>query len=358
MDVPKSYVHFFLKIISVLIIFLLVYIFLTTVFKWLLPFILAYIIAYITNPLVNFMELKLRIPRRLASLIIILFTLLFIALVVLIVFYRIIFEIKKLSDMLPFILDQISNLFNQMFTKGVNIYDKLPTEFSHITNSLLDGGLSSISSVIATLTESTTKFAYGIAKSLPSLFIFIIVLFLSTYFISSDRNKISNYIFKQVPGEVLSNMVIVKNDLVFALFGYVKAQLILMSITFIEITIGMLLIGVDYPVLIALFISIIDALPILGTGIILLPWAFFALLSGDFTMALFLAILYIIVLLVRQMLEPKIIGKQIGLYPLVTLMSMYIGLKVFGIIGLIFGPISILIIKSLLNSNLSTLWKE
>lgn len=358
MDIEKRYVHFLLKISSVIIIVLLVYIFFTTIFKWFLPFIIAYGIAYITNPFVDLLETKLRIPRKIASLATILLALSFLVTIVSIIIYRGIFEIKKLSDMLPNIIESISNLFYDLLDKGINVYDNLPMELAHIVNSLINGFLNSITSILANLTEYTTKFAYNIAKSLPSIFIFIIVLFISTYFISSDKKKISKYVFEKIPKEALSRIIIVKNDLILALLGYVKAQLILMGVTFIEISIGMLIIGVGYPVILALFISIIDALPVFGTGIILIPWALFNLLSGNFALALYLVILYLIILLVRQLLEPRIVGKQIGLYPLVTLMSMYIGFKALGMIGLIIGPITVLIIRSLIKSNTFTLWKE
>lgn len=358
MDIDKKYIDFFLKIVLFFLIAFLIYIFFTSVFKWFLPFILAYILASIINPLVNVMEVKLRIPRKIACLTTILFTLFFLGLIIFIIIYRITFEIKNLTNMLPIFAQNISDLYNDLFVKGVDMYDKIPSEFDHIINTFINGVLDSVSTLFTSLTEYTTRLAYNFAKSLPSIFIFVIVLFISTYFMISDKRKISNYFLNQIPKELLLKLVNLKKDLIFALFGYIKAQLILMFITFIELSIGMIIIGVDYPILLALFISIIDALPVLGTGIILLPWAFFELLSGNFSMAICLIILYCIVLLVRQMLEPRVIGKQIGLYPLVTLMSMYIGLKIFGIIGLILGPISILIIKSLLKSNFFPIWKE
>ncbi len=340
-----------------LIIILGLYLFFSTVFKWFMPFILAYIIANLAEPIVCFLERKLKIPRKISSLITVLFTLFVLGLVIFIIVYRMTYEIKRLSEISPEIIAKISDFYNELLDKGINLYDKLPLEISHIVNSLLDTVLNNFNLLLMNLTEYATKIAYNFAASLPSVLIFIVVLFLSTYFLSSDKKKISKFLYKTIPSTLLSSFSLIKKDLLYALFGYIKAQLILMCITFIEISLGMVILGVDYPILIALIISFIDALPIVGTGIVLIPWALFSLLSGDLTTAIYLSILYSIVLLVRQILEPKVLGKRIGLYPLITLMSVYVGLKVFGPMGIILGPISVLIIKSLNNTNISKIFK-
>ncbi len=358
MEIPRKYMNFISNIIIIFIIIVGSFIFFNTIFKWLLPFILAYLMASITNPVINLMENKLKMPRKIACLTTILFSLFFIVSFIFIIFSRVIFEIKNLAEMSPKIAENISNVYNEIFIKGIKVYDTLPFELSRLVDTLLNVVLENSTSLISSAAESVTRFAYNVAKSLPSILLFIIVLFISTYFIATDREKISKFLHRQIPSSWFLNIITIKNDLVIALFGYIKAQIILMTITFIEISIGMTIIGVNYPLLIALIISLIDALPILGTGIILIPWALFSLLSGNFTFAVYLIILYSIVLLVRQSLEPKIVGKQIGLYPLVTLMSMYIGLKLFGAIGIILGPITVLVVKSLLRTNIWKSWKE
>jgi sporulation integral membrane protein YtvI len=355
---PRTYINFILIIITTVLGILLGYFILTTAFKWFLPFIIAYAIAHISDPVVTFLEKKIKIPRRIASAITILSVLLMIGSLITFIIYRIIYEIKRLAEQLPtffnLITEQVSNLFN----KGVSIYVNLPPEISLFVDQVFETMKNNLSRLLEPATKATTSFAINFATSLPSILIFIIVLFISAYFISSDKEKISRFVVKQLPAEWISRIVSIKNDLLFALLGYVKAQLILMSITFVEVSIGFLIIGVDYAILLALVISFIDALPILGTGTVLIPWAIFSLATGKYPMALSLVILYGIVLLVRQLLEPKIVGGQIGLYPLVTLMSMYVGLQIFGILGMILGPITILIIRNLQKAGLFTLWKD
>ncbi len=356
-NLSNSHKNFIFRIASIIIIILGIYVFFSTVFKWFLPFILAYIIANLAEPMVSFLEKGLKIPRKISSLITILFTLIVLGLIVFIIVSRMVYEIKRLSEIAPDIITNISNFYNEILVKGTDFYDNLPLAFNNLVNSLINSLLNNLNSLLITLTEYATKIAYNFAASLPSVLIFIAVLFISTYFFSSDRKKISRFLSERIPSTLISNFSIVKNDLLYALFGFIKAQLILMSITFVEISIGMIILGIDYPILVALLISFIDALPILGTGIVLIPWALFEFFTGNITIAIYLTILYCIVLLVRQILEPKVVGKVIGLYPLITLMSVYVGVKIFGPIGIILGPITVLIVKSLNNTSIFKIWK-
>ncbi|MGE4283255.1 MAG: sporulation integral membrane protein YtvI [Clostridia bacterium] len=354
----KKYINFILIVVAIVIGIAAAYFAFTTAFKWLLPFIIAYAIAYISDPVVTFMEEKWRVPRRFSSAITILSILLLIGTLITAIVYRIIYEVKKLSERLPDLLNMITEQASNLMDKGINIYLTLPPEVSLFADEVITAVRSNMMRILDPATRATRDFAINFATSLPSILIFIIIMFTSSYFMSSDKEKIMDFLKKQLPPEWIARIVSIKNDLLFALLGYIKAQLILMSITFVEVSIGFLIIGVDYAILLALLISIIDALPILGTGTILIPWAIVSMISGNFPRALSLVILYGIVLLVRQLLEPKVVGGQIGLYPLATLMSMYIGLQIFGIVGMIFGPITILIIKNLQNAGLFRLWKD
>ena len=127
----------------------------------------------------------------------------------------------------------------------------------------------------------------------------------------------------------------------------VKGYLILMVINFAEISLGLLLFGVKNAVVIAIGIAMLDVLPILGTGTVLIPWSLISLINGNYGLALGLIVLYIITVIVRNLIEPKIIGGQVGLHPLITLVSIFIGLRLFGFFGMICLPLAIIIIFSL-----------
>ncbi|WHH61426.1 sporulation integral membrane protein YtvI [Petroclostridium sp. X23] len=357
-SLSKKYLNFVLVVGAIIAGIAIGYFVFTTAFKLLLPFIIAYAIAYISDPVVTFMERQMRIPRKFASAIAILSILLIIGSLITAIIYRLIYEIKKLAERLPELFNMISEQANNLMNKGINIYLTLPPEISLFADEVFQTIRNNLIKVLEPATVATKDFAIDFATSLPSILVFIIVLFISAYFMSSDKQKISNFLVKQLPTEWIARIIDIKRDLLLALLGYIRAQLILMSFTFVEVSIGLLIIGVDYAILLALLISIIDALPILGTGTVLIPWAIVLMVSGNLPRALSLVILYGIVLLVRQLLEPKIVGGQIGLYPLVTLMSMYVGLQIFGIIGMILGPITILIIRNLQRAGVFRLWRE
>lgn len=355
---PKKYTNLIVAAATILATAVIAYFLVTTVFRWLLPFILAYLIAYITNPVVNFLQKKCKIPRKISSGITILITLMIIGSLITLVVYRIVKEfqdfVKQLPDLTTYVYSHLENLINN----GVGTYLDLPAGVSDFIDNALLNLKTTLTTQLPEMLKPLARPTINFAKALPSVLVFIIVLLISTYFISSDRDRINKFIFKQLPDSWVIQIRKIKDDLILALLGYIRAQLILMSITFVEVTIGLLMIRVSYALLFAVIISFVDALPILGTGTILIPWAIFSLITGKTSMGLSLVILYGIILLVRQLCEPKILGSQIGLYPLVTLMSMYVGLQIFGVPGMIAGPITVLILKNLQRAGLLKLWKD
>ena len=353
----KKLINFIIKLLMIALIVTASYFILKYAFKWLLPFIIAYIIASIIEPIISLMEKKLKLPRKIASVITIIFSLLIFTTFITLLIYRIIYEIKELAERLPAFIDLYSEQLIRLFDKGVALYINLPAEISIFVDTLVKQLSQNFMELLPSATEAT-KLAYNVAKSLPSTLIFFIILFMSIYFISSDKEKITRFFKNQLPSTWVTNIVTIKNNLLFALVGYIKAQLILMSITFIELSIGFLIMRVNYAILLALIISIIDAFPILGTGTILIPWAIISLITGNYTRAFPLIMLYGIVLLVRQLLEPRVLGGQIGLYPLVTLVSMYVGLQALGFIGMILGPVTVLILINLHKTGVFKSWRE
>ena len=197
----------------------------------------------------------------------------------------------------------------------------------------------------------------GIVVSLPQVLIFIVISLAASYFMSRDRSKISGFIYKQIPSSWGSRLRFVKEDMILALLGFLKAQLILMTITFFELLIGYLILDVKYAFFFALFTAIVDILPVLGTGTILIPAGIFYLISGNIAKGLGFLILYLVITAIRQSIEPRIVGKSLGLHPLVTLMSMYIGLRLFGVMGIFLGPIVVIVINTLQKIKILPSWK-
>jgi len=226
---------------------------------------------------------------------------------------------------------------------GNDVYQWLPYEITSNIGNII----SSVSNSLIKIANSIVSGAFSTVVLLPEVLVFTIVTILSTFFIASDREKIINFFKNQLPESWIKKIISIKEDMFNALFGYIRAQLILMSITFTELYIGLTIIGIRYTLLLAFLIAIIDALPVFGTGGILIPWAIYNFLTGDIKRGISLFVLYLIVLIIRQLIEPKILGHQIGVYPLLTLISMYVGLRLIGVFGLILGPITFLLLKNI-----------
>ncbi|WP_026073991.1 sporulation integral membrane protein YtvI [Acetivibrio cellulolyticus] len=308
------------------------------------PFLIAFALSSLVEPLIKFLIKKVRLNRKIATVFSLLLVLVIVGGLLALLISRIYQEALSLYDMMPQYSIEIYNNIRNYINKASDIYFKLPQE---VTKNA-EGMIADLTSTLSGIGSRFAKGVFNTAISIPQAIIFVIVTILSTYFMAADREKIYNYIKFNVPESWVDNVVSIKNDMFAALFGYIRAQLILMSITFVELSIGFGIIGVRQNLLLGLLVSIIDALPILGTGGVLIPWSIYNFITGDIRMGISLIILYGVVLVVRQMIEPKVLGQQIGLHPLVTLLSMYVGLRVFSFIGMIIGPITILLLKNIL----------
>ncbi len=309
----------------------------------LLPFIFAYVISAAASPLMKLFK-KIHLPRQAgAAISIILIAAVFFGLIAGIL-YKAGSELYGFAKSLPALyesaLDTIDNLQGYILALPIDIsayLDGIGEKFGDILSSVS----STIVNVIPGLTVSSVK-------TVSSVLIGMVFTILASFFMLLDRNTVKDTIKNLLGPGVSGHISDVKSDLVGALGGYVRAQFILMGITFCELFVGLSVLNVKYSFILAILIAIVDAIPIFGTGTVLLPWALISLLSGSYRMALGLLITYAVCLTVRQLLEPKIISSQIGLHPLFTLFSMYVGFRLIGLLGMILGPVVAIIIKNFL----------
>lgn len=186
-----------------------------------------------------------------------------------------------------------------------------------------------------------------------------IICLIATVFIAVDFDKIKTFIRRNLPERPLRMVRDVRDSFLGIVWQFIKSYFIIFCITTTEITVGLLLIGVNRPVLVAVLIAIFDAFPIVGSGMILLPWTILTLISGEVWRGLGLGILYAVVVIARQIIEPKIVGKHVGLRPIVTLICMYAGTRLFGgLIGLFGLPITAAILVDLNDSGILHLFKR
>ena len=178
------------------------------------------------------------------------------------------------------------------------------------------------------------------------------VTFIAIYFMCADRIYILDEVEHHLPKIWVKKLGKHFREIIESLGSFLKAEVILVFISFIEVLIGLYLfkvfgLNIEYPFLMALLIGFVDAIPILGSGTVMIPWAIIVAINGDITLGIAITVLWIIISIVRQLLEPKIVSKQLGIHPIFTLIAMYTGFKITGVIGLLLGPIALIIIKNI-----------
>lgn len=353
MSLPgNKHVRFLLMLLYSLLAVFGIFLFFKYAFSWFLPFIVAFFLSRIIEPLVAFLVRRLKLPRPVASALCTLLIVSLFSMLLVLAVKRAIYELRVLSVVYPAILTSVSAAVEQFFIDlSALLPDNLNLPFSDVTAwwDSLSMPASLINDFLGRITST--------AASLPQLLVSIIATLVATYFISSDYRTIGNFIARQMRSETMDKVRRLRAYW-FQTFGrWIQAQLLLISITFTELAIGFILLGLQYAGVLAVSIALIDALPILGVGTILIPWALFSLFTGDYAMSASIFALYGVIALVRNVVEPKIVGQRIGLHPLVTLMCMYVGLRVMGLLGMFVLPFIVLTLNQLKEWDYFTVWK-
>ncbi len=336
----------------VLLIFSLVLLILIKVVPYIAPFVIALLITFMIERPVQFVIKKAKLPRGIAVAIVLFVFVLIIGGGLTLIFSNIVNEIWRLTREFPS-AQVIKQYIELIFEQGQDLYLNLPPDIEQSIRDALGSFIGNIGSYL----QGMLNYLMGIARLLPQIFLFIIISLVASFFMSRDRDKVSGFIYKQLPEEWKIKIRSIKEDLLAALLGFIKAQFVLTSVTFIELLIGYSIIGVKYAFSFAIITAFVDMLPILGTGTILLPAGAVYLILGNVPRAIGFVVLYIVILIVRQFLEPKVMGQNLGLHPLVTLISIYVGMQIFGIPGLFLGPIIVAIVRALQKATILPQWK-
>ena len=188
-----------------------------------------------------------------------------------------------------------------------------------------------------------SKSLFNLASGIPDLFIFLIVFVVAVYLFSLSLPTMKKSVLAMFEEKSRLQVEQVLDSLRKSVFGFLRSQLILSAVTYLLSFLGLLIIGTGYPLAIALVIVIVDILPILGTGSVLVPWAIFEIMSGDLYTAVGLVLLFIVITIVRRVIEPKILGDAVGIGALSALVSLYVGYKLVGVIGVFLGPIVVIV---------------
>ena len=326
------------------------------------PFIIAFAIAYLINPMVNTFQVKAKFPRALAV-IVTLFSIfsIFAGLITLLV-AEIVSGANYLSNNLPNQLNTLIQAGENLFVLSIMPYfERITTLFSSLGSNQQTTILENIQNIGTNLATTIGNFLQEILQKIPKIIAWfpnaatvLIFSILATFFISNDWHRIQVLGSQLIPLKVKTSIGTVLLDLKKAFFGLLKAQFTLISITTVIVLIGLLVLRVEYAITIALLTGLLDLLPYLGSGTVFVPWIIYETMTGNISLAIGLSILYIIVIVQRQLMEPKVLSSNIGIDPLATLIALFVGYKLIGILGLVVGPVVLVIITTLHKSNVFT----
>ena len=314
--------------------------------KFFLPFVIGWLIAMVANPLVKFLERRLNLVRKHSSVIIVVAVLAGIIGGLYFLVGRVIIEIRLLVVDMPEIYEAVRLELMEALDSLNRMVARMPTgvqEWFNRTNENLGGIASSLMQKIA---FPTVTVAGNVAKGIPGALVNSIVVILSSYFFIAEQDRIRDLAGRLIPSSFYSYGGLFRKDLKNLIGGYFLAQFRIMFVVAVVLAVGFLILGVRYGILLAVLIAILDFLPLFGTGTALFPWAVVKLLSGEAVFAVGLILLYVLTQVVRQIIQPKIVGDSMGLPPLLTLVFLYVGFKIRGISGMILAvPVGLVGVK-------------
>ncbi len=338
----KILVNFLLAIGVLLFTFLV----LPKLLGFFLPFVIGWIVAMIANPLVKFLEKRVKILRKHSSAIIIVVVIGVIVGVIYLLIAMLIRESKQLAGDLPNILEQLGLQLTQLSIRIRQASADMPEPVQQFINSLLDSISRNMMGYELREDLLTFSVASNLAQNIAEFFLTLIISILSAYFFIAKRDDIMSGARKVLPTSIVEGWHFIYENFTKAVGGYFKAQFKIMLVLSVIMFVGFEILSVSYSFLLALGIALLDFLPVFGTGAVLWPWALLDMLSGNYFRAIGLVIIYLICQILKQVLQPKMVGDSIGISPLGTLVFLYIGYRLFGVIGMIIGvPVGMVMVN-------------
>lgn len=320
---------------------ILIYLLLKICLRFLTPFLLSLCISIVIETVIRFLMGKLRTGRTISTVIaLLLFCGLFVSISYLIVYYAYLGVVNLLKNLPQFYM-MINSLLQKYYIfmkenfnmglSGENLLnaDKVIYEMMNVLGSLKDGMIS-------------------LVNSLPDIAIYLSFSMIAAFFISRDKEIILSIVKRVMPRRVLNITMNLYNSTVYI----TRTEIMLVIMSTAEAFIGFLLIGVEYAFILSVACGILDILPVVGTGLIFLPWSVCCLLRGDFLKGVSLICLYMIIIVTREMMEARMMGGRLKLHPLIVLLSIYLGLSFFGVVGAALGPLAASMLREIYKENI------
>lgn len=340
----KTYLKVILNLVTALAILLLCIFLVPKCIVFFMPFIVGWLISLIAAPVVRFFEEKFKVKRKAVSAIVIIAVIAVVVLAVYLIGAKLVKEGIGFINEVPKLWEIVLDEFNQVGKSLEVLYVKLPGDVQDKIQKITSEMGTYFEGIIGNISAPTFEAVGNVAKQIPDIIMAVIICLLSAYFFVADKGYMAQVAEKYVPASIRYNFELVKRSFRKAIGGYFKAQFKIECWIYLLLVIGLLILNVKYALLVGLGIAFLDFLPVFGTGTVMIPWAVIAFLGKDYRMTFGLVIIWLVGQLVRQIIQPKIVGDSIGVDAIPTLFLLYIGYKIGGVVGMIFAvPIGIII---------------
>lgn len=348
MDTVKKYTGIFLNIAVPLVITSLIWFVGPKIIVFFLPFVIGLVIALAAAPLVRFLERRVKLMRRFTSMAIIVGALALIVLLLWLILSNLIREGYRFLQDAPALLDSMGEELRHTIMKLQQILKVLPDDVHQSIFSGMDNLGKVISDSISSMSAPAMEVVSSVARSIPDILVDTVVILMSAYFFLADYDKLLEKAKKIMPDMFVRAMAFLKKTSGEIVGSYFLAQFRIMFVIAVVLAVGLTIAGVSYSGLVAVLIAVLDFLPIFGTGTVLIPWALIKLLNGSYSAAVFLLVLYGLTQLIRQLIQPKLIGDTMGMNPLLTLLFLYVGYQLGGFTGMILAvPVGMILLEAI-----------
>ncbi|SDN74827.1 sporulation integral membrane protein YtvI [Alkalicoccus daliensis] len=348
----KDHAWMMLRLLFVIVFILTISYLVLWLFRIAYPFWIAAILVWMSYPLIRWLRKRIHLPNTLAVIVTLLLSIgtMLGALTGLV--FLIIFGVRRFSNVVPQWIESTSREIQTFFNETIfPIWQGITGAMDSLTPEQQDAVGEGITTLGTRLAESFTEGGQGLTEALTSILIFvptsivvIVFIFIAFYFIGKDWERIFSYIYSQIPVTIVKKSKSFKTMFQYRVFGFLRAQVLLMLIASLIVLIGLAVLQVENAITIAMIVGIAEILPYLGSGTILIPWMLYMFFTGNISMGIGIAILYAVTVLIRQAIEPKVLSSSMNLNALAVLISLFVGWQLFGVIGVFTGPFLLVVI--------------
>lgn len=322
------------------------------------PFLIALVVSLLLKPVVAFLRDKCHFHKGFAGGIVVALFYALVGFLLIVLGVQVFSAAKAFFLTLPALYtNSIAPWLANIFAELQDFVAKLDPETAAAYNVVASNVTQTLGQTVANISKQVVTWVTSITFKTPAFLLHLLIAVIATFFLSIDFPKLKAFLMLQLSEQKRDLVHNIRVHLGTTLWRYTRSYALILVITFAEISAGLLIIGIQNAFAIAAAIAVFDILPVVGSGLVLLPWTIVSLISGNYPHAIGLGILYVVVIIVRNIIEPKIVGDRVGLHPIVTLLSMVVGTFLFGGIGLLGLPITLALIQSLNKQGVIHLYK-